>query len=215
MKKTPDYAQNNMNAVAIRKTRLKAAMLTRLNAMGAVTWETPRSVAGSPTVNAVIGGFYYGFYPSGIPTGSGADVGAAERDTLKRINDNGGYAAIVASIDSMEAVMNLNLKVQEIRRALPTKTLAAQLKQWGKGKLRGSALDQEIARLPSDIQNVVFGLYVDGMTHNEIAEASGLKLAMVFKKQQQAINALSERLVTKGTYMEDLGRVFSPREDLT
>lgn len=189
----------------IQRNKLKNAMILRLRAFGAFVWENQKSTLGYPPINCIFGGAYYGFYPSGIKYGA-SDIKKFERETMARMIDAGAQCAIISSIDTMEKFMGLNTRIIEVRRALPREKLIGLLKQWGKGKQQNSPLEQEILALKPEMRAVIFGIYVDHHTLNIIAEETGYAVRTVRNKHDHAITLLTDRLVSKGTYLEGTSR---------
>ena len=199
----------NPNSCAVRRCKLTSAIEIRLRALGGFVWRTQKTSAGLPLINCIIGGDYYGFYPSGINTGGAQDLSKVEKETVKRLREQyNANVYIVASIDSMEKVMGLNAHAEELRAALPTNKLAFLLEQWGKGKLQDSPIEAEILRLREDLRAVIFGKYLDGMTYNQIAAVRACSVGNIITIHHNALNIIRDALLTKGTYMEGMGAPF-------
>lgn len=206
-----DY-QIDASAAAVRKSRLKRAMLIRLNALGGMAWEPPRSTSGMPPINFIWAGVYYGFYPSGYPEGKGNDITPMEREAMKRIVEAGSLCTVIANIDSLESYLNLNERTLEIRRLLPRRIMVEQLKLWGAGKAQDSPLEREILALKFDVRAVIFGIYIDKYKINEFAEMIKTPTRTVVNRHERAIKILADRLVSNGTYMEGLGGLKSQKK---
>jgi hypothetical protein len=197
----------NANSCAVRRSKLTNAMEIRLRAFGSFVWRTQKTSAGLPILNCLIGGDYYGFYPSGVASGGAQDLSEVERTMARRLREEyNANVFIVCSIDGMEKIMGMNARAVELRNALPTGKLKDLLKLWGKGKLVDSPLEAEIMRLSEDLRAVIFGLYLDKMTKNKIAESRGWACpAYVFNMHHKALDILRDRLLSKGTYLDEVG----------
>jgi DNA-directed RNA polymerase specialized sigma24 family protein len=88
------------------------------------------------------------------------------------------------------------------------------LREWGAGKARDSLLEHEILALGPEVRRVIYGVYLDKLTYNEIGEEMQTPTRTIINRHERAIHILADRLVTSGTYMEGLGSAKCGRRNL-
>lgn len=132
---------------------------------GACAWKGSLGVDGSPQINLVLCGQYYGFYVRP----KSRRVSNVHRAAIDAINAADGIALTVRSIEDIANALGRYDDRVEMHRKIPMNAMRGNLVGWGKGDYRLKWVGDLVTQLPAESRAVVVMRFVDRMRVEDIS----------------------------------------------
>lgn len=164
-------------------------MLEHLQSIdGGYAWESVGNTTGTPHLNLVLCGEYYGFY---VTAGHARlkRVQLAAKNSMKAANAS---VYNIRRITDIERILGCDDHRINLHRAIPPARMKEQLWEWGKGDYRLNWLDKNIRRLDKDHKTVIVSRYMDKKSINQIMKDMHYARRTVFKLLAESVDRLIE-----------------------
>lgn len=155
---------------------------------GGCAWESEPDTRGSPSLNFVLCGQYYGFF---VPRNGRMRVGPIQRASIANINAADGIAKVVHSVADVAKVLGRGDVRAELYRHTSPAQMRNLLRGWAAKDYRLDWLGDLVHQLPPDQKALVCLRFVDRMPVDAIAT----QMAYTDRRVNQMLRAATDKLI--------------------